>query len=186
MKGHVRKANRKEERPPFRLGGAKWWRCKAKESPLVACCPWSFGWFVSAIANATPQKMPDYTNGWGAGCWFFPVEEGHLQGCDARSMAKASRGPASWSLQTLLAVELMSLPSTDVAMRNIDMQDAWEALTRQNTPCRSWAPLRSYLVPLWFFSPDFFFSFLPLFHFTWTGGQLLTFLVAEPSNSFSS
>jgi hypothetical protein len=27
---------------------------------------------------------------------------------------------------------------------------------------------------------------LPLFHFTWTGGQLLTFLVAEPSNSFSS
>jgi hypothetical protein len=134
---------------------------QGKRSPLVACCSWHFGWSVSASENATPQKMPDYANGWGAWCWFFPVEEGHLQGCYACSMGKASRRPVSWSPQTLLVVELMSLPSTDVAMREIDMRDAWEALTRQNTPCRSWTPSKNYLVPPWFFSRDsFIFAFL--------------------------
>lgn len=47
----------------------------------------------------------------------FPVGDGHLQGCDASSMARTSGIPPSWPPEVPLAVGLMSLPSTDVAMR---------------------------------------------------------------------
>lgn len=51
----------------------------------------------------------------------FPVEDSHLQGCEHCSTAIATEGPLSWPPEAPLAVEVMSLPSTDVAMRDIGL-----------------------------------------------------------------